>query len=225
MRGHNTRNLSVQSQPRNSTSRVIPTFFMKRASSINSSSTPCGVQERALVSARFNTPFSSHNHNICAEISTDDIAEVIFIAPMKQGFFDDYESTYPKPILNNEQTGVLERVSMSMRSPMLDNKYCFLTYVDIVVKGLVKVFGGERGLVNVDNISSDEFFTSVVIPMRSIMDMYPVLESWSETSSSVWVSDLHSFESAVQEGGDIEDYGIKLCLSNGQYILRFALSL
>lgn len=196
---------------------AIPTSFTHRTMGICPSYGPCGIQERAILCSG-TTPISTlgieHNFLIEAEISTDNIVDTIFLPPVLKA------------------VDMVSRVSMSIRSPTLDNKYRFLAYLDIVVKGMFRVFGGDSMVtVNVNAISRIDFEKYIVSPMRCHMDMYPMLfedipkepgEPLKE--GCIWVSDLHSFECDVHVGGEIEDYGIKLCMSNGNYILRFATS-
>ena len=202
-----------------SSDNAIPNFFTHRTMEISPSYGPCGIQERAILCSG-TTPVSMEHHiMIEVEISTDDIVDTIFL---------------PQVIKAVE---MVSRVSMSIRSPTLDNKYRFLAYLDIVVKGLFRVFGGDSMMtVNVNAISRIDFEKFIVSPMRCHMDMYPVLfEDPGEPlnpnepgeplkDGCTWVSDLHSFECDVHVGGEIEDYGIKLCMSNGNYILRFSMS-
>eukprot|EP00798_Chlamydomonas_sp_ICE-L_P003051 gene3051-biopygen20793 len=110
----------------------------------------------------------------------------------------------------------------------IDGRECFLTCLDVLLKGLLRVFGGGASAVNISDIEDAEFERCITNRMRAMLDVYPEIESCCVTSSllptqSIYVAPLDSIKdtNVLRVGGDMEDYGVTFCIRGIWLMLRF----
>jgi hypothetical protein len=107
----------------------------------------------------------------------------------------------------------------------------FLVAVDVLVMGLVKLFGDGVGTVELANVDEARFRQCAEMMKRSL-DIHPVAERASEAGHanvSGRVAHLSRVRDELQSGGDLSEYGVHVRLGAGAvgdrepgtYIVRF----
>ena len=158
--------------------------------------------------------YGQKNHSqqhIEMELTTELIADIVFSDTDTTN--DSTTTMFPYDYMQNTQ------VKLSLNSSFVDKKSCFLMYMDVLVRGLVRKFGDENGTVDLNSFSIDAFDEHVAKPMKRTLDIYPTIVSFVE--GSPWISELESFRTATEDDGALDDYGIKLRLSTGVCVLHF----
>jgi hypothetical protein len=106
----------------------------------------------------------------------------------------------------------------------IDGRECFLTCLDVLLKGLLLVFGGGASAVNISDIEDAEFERFITNRMRAMLDVYPEIESCCGVpTQSIYVAPLDSIKdnNVLRVGGDLEDYGVTFCIRGIWLMLRF----
>jgi hypothetical protein len=107
----------------------------------------------------------------------------------------------------------------------------FLVAIDVLVMGLVRLFGDGVGAVELANVDEARFLRCADMMKRSL-DIYPVAERASDDRRAIVtgrVAHLSRVRSELQPGGDLSEYGahVRLGAGNvgdrepGTYIVRF----
>jgi hypothetical protein len=121
-----------------------------------------------------------------------------------------------------------------------DGRECFLTCLDVLLNGLLRVFGGDpqqaspsqSPSVNISDIDEADFESCITKRMRAMLDVYPILVAVPSSigvggggAPSEYVAPLDSAtnngSTTFREGGRLEDYGATFCIRGRWLMLRF----
>jgi hypothetical protein len=147
-------------------------------------------------------------------LTTEHIAYIVFTDTDTTN--DSTSTMFPYDYMQNTH------VKLNLNSSSTDKKSCFLMYLDVMIRGLILKFGDENGAVDLNSFSIDAFDEHIGKPMKSTLDIYPIIVSFVE--GSPWISEMESFRTVTEDDGTLNDYGIKLRLSTGECVLHFRTS-